>query len=336
MDRIIIWGAGNRGKKIINDGLVEKEEVLFYIDNDSSKREIENITVHTPDYLKSCKIKYDYILISTYYFIEIMCECFSLNIDLDKVIIGRVIASKSFERNTMLLKHVFPKLYENEKKYPVGLVSLNESDYFDDNCFLLDLKGIDYDYQSDYFRYRTFELTARHLKDVDGAVAELGVYKGNFSRYINKLFPDRKLYLYDTFTGFNEKEANDEIAKGRATENFVKSHIDGSLIDTMDKIHNKEHIYIRKGFFPNTIEEMDRNEQFAFVSLDVDFEESTYQGLKFFYPRLSDGGMIFLHDYTTYFLSGVREAVNRYEAELKMKMKKISLADRAGTLVIIK
>ena len=33
--------------------------------------------------------------------------------------------------------------------------------------------------------------------------SELGVYRGRFARCINRLLPDRKLYLFDSFQGFD-------------------------------------------------------------------------------------------------------------------------------------
>ena len=47
-------------------------------------------------------------------------------------------------------------------------------------------------------------------KDLPGNVAELGVYKGKFARYINRYFPGRKLYLFDTFAGFDKRDADRE------------------------------------------------------------------------------------------------------------------------------
>ena len=42
--------------------------------------------------------------------------------------------------------------------------------------------------------------------NVEGNVAELGVFQGEFAKYINESFYDRKFYLFDTFEGFNEKD----------------------------------------------------------------------------------------------------------------------------------
>lgn len=53
----------------------------------------------------------------------------------------------------------------------------------------------------DHIRLATLELVSYEInsKNIKGNVAELGVYKGKFARYINKMFPDRNLYLFDTF-----------------------------------------------------------------------------------------------------------------------------------------
>ena len=59
-------------------------------------------------------------------------------------------------------------------------------------------------------------------------------------------------------------------------------------------------------------------------------------GLEFFYPRLAEGGVIFLHDYNSAFLGGVKQAVKRYEKKVGSRLKKVPFADRAGTIVIVK
>lgn len=46
--------------------------------------------------------------------------------------------------------------------------------------------------------------------------------------------------------------------------------------------------------------------------------------------------MIFIHDYNTFFLEGVRAAVKRFEDASGKRLKKLPLADRAETLVILK
>src|ERR1022692_3821606 len=60
----------------------------------------------------------------------------------------------------------------------------------------------------DYIRLSTLELVSHEInrKNLEGSVAELGVYKGKFARYINQYFPKRSLYLFDTFEGFDNRD----------------------------------------------------------------------------------------------------------------------------------
>src|SRR5262245_47355138 len=60
----------------------------------------------------------------------------------------------------------------------------------------------------DYNRYSSLELCAYEIinNGVPGNIAELGVYQGVFASKLNEVFPDRKLYLFDTFQGFSSKD----------------------------------------------------------------------------------------------------------------------------------
>ena len=101
---------------------------------------------------------------------------------------------------------------------------------------------------------------------------------------------------------------------------------------------------IRKGFFPRTIEEAEKNEKFCLVSLDADLYEPILEGLRFFYPRLSQGGYILIHDYNNLdiignqyiTLNGVKKAVKDYEKESGINLCKIPISDRNGTLIVTK
>ena len=56
----------------------------------------------------------------------------------------------------------------------------------------------------DYIRISSLELVAKEIyeNNIEGAVAELGVFRGRFAQFINQAFFDRDFYLFDTFEGF--------------------------------------------------------------------------------------------------------------------------------------
>ena len=166
-----------------------------------------------------------------------------------------------------------------------------------------------------------------------GETAELGVFRGEFAQYINIAFPDKKLYLFDTFEGFDACEALKEVRNGNATDAFVEAYKQTSIGDVIQKMTYLDQVEIKQGYFPDSLQGLE--ETFAFVSIDVDFEDSVYEGLKYFYPRLAEGGYIFVHDYNSSLL-GVERAADRFEKEMGGKICKMPLCDANGTLVISK
>ena len=180
--------------------------------------------------------------------------------------------------------------------------------------------------EGDYVRLKTLEALCRRLGTVPGAVAELGVYRGDFARCLNALLPERTLYLFDTFSGFDPEEA-----RGYG-EGFVRAHENTTVRAVLARLPHPEKAVLRPGLFPDSARGLE--ERFALVSLDVDLEESSYAGLRWFLPRMAPGGYLLLHDYNSPRLPGVRAAVERYEAETGQRLRAVPLCDINGSLVI--
>ena len=191
-------------------------------------------------------------------------------------------------------------------------------------------------YSSDYNRLRTFEVVVSEIQEnyVDGAVAELGVFKGEFAKYINGAFPDRKCYLFDTFEGFRRQEEIREKSLGNCGDAFIRRFKETSVKSVLEIMPNPDKIICVPGLFPESLNDLE--DIFAFVSIDVDFEQSIFDGITYFYPRLCSGGYIFIHDYNSSTLKGVKNAVKRYELENKIRLSKVPIPDLCGTLVITK
>ena len=121
-----------------------------------------------------------------------------------------------------------------------------------------------------------------------GDVAEIGVYQGEFSQKINEAFPDRKLFLFDTFSGFPSDD------KKYDQENLLHSHDDDFTKTSeklvLSKMKTPENCIIKKGRFPETATNLP--EKFVFVNIDTDLYLPSIEGLKYFYPKLSPGGMV--------------------------------------------
>lgn len=182
------------------------------------------------------------------------------------------------------------------------------------------------DLEGDYVRVRTLELLCAELGEVPGAAAELGVYRGGFARCLNALLPERTLFLFDTFEGFDTAEARGQGG------GFVEAHRNTSVERVLGLLPHPEKVVVRQGLFPAAAEGIE--ERFALVSLDVDLEESTLAGLRWFLPRMNKGACLLLHDYNNPRLPGVKAALRRFEEEQGIRLYKVPLCDVNGTLVI--
>lgn len=197
--------------------------------------------------------------------------------------------------------------------------------------FLSRERNIDKNY-FDYIRLATLELVAYEIKQKNlvGEVAELGVYKGKFARYINGHFADRKLYLFDTFEGFDERDVS--VEKKENFSSGAQNFSDTSVESVLKQMPFPEKCIPKKGFFPKTAEGI--NDQFVFVSLDADLYEPIYAGLHFFYPRLTSGGYIFVHDFNNNAYKGARKAVEQFCSEQHIGF--VPIPDSGGSAILCK
>jgi O-methyltransferase len=142
----------------------------------------------------------------------------------------------------------------------------------------------------DYFRYATLGLAVQRVLDerVEGAFAEVGVWRGETSAFLHRLAPERRLYLFDTFTGFPEAD----LAPGATDARFR----DTSEQAVRRRVGASQNIVLRPGYVPDTLAGLE-DERFSFVLLDLDLLEPTRASLEFFYPRLAAGGYLVMHDY---------------------------------------
>ncbi len=182
-------------------------------------------------------------------------------------------------------------------------------------------------------RAAVLELSSREIYryGIEGSTAELGVYRGDFAELINRYFPDRKLYLFDTFEGFDKKDVDVEIA-GNFSEATETSFSITSEEVVLGKMEHKENCIIRKGWFPDTAEGVE--DKFCFVSIDADLYQPILAGLEFFYPRLVHGGVIIIHDFNNKEYQGARQAVKEFCD--KNNTGYVCLPDTCGSAVIVK
>ena len=327
---IYIWGTGRLVGKVVGK-YIDAKDVKAFVDNDNSKKSYMGKPVVHPSDLRGKD--YDAIVVANLFRKEISEQCEELGIDLSKVIFAyencdMVDVNKDYAFVESVVGKRFSDVIKNRYHAIRGVET------YGDLCFANENVMGGY-FATDYVRMKCFELAVKEMrkKNVPGNVAEVGVFRGEFAQYINEAFPEKKLYLFDTFDGFDAKEAMKEMDNGHATQAFVEAYKQTSVGAVLQKMKHLDKVVIKQGFFPQSLEGLE--DDFSFVSIDCDFEDSIYECLKYFYPRLNQGGYLFVHDYNSD-LRGVERAVDRYEAENKIMLCKMPLCDCNGTLVVAK
>lgn len=325
--RTFIWGTG-RAMGAVVGRYIELDEVEAFIDNDRSKHNYMGKTVIPPEEIT--QHSYDAILVANQYREEIMKQCMELGINLEKVIfLYNNCILEDVNKDYEFVARVLGKKYADIVKNRYHVVRRMEG-Y--DKPF--EYTGGGYG-ETDYVRMECFDLAVKEInkRKLSGNVAEVGVFRGEFAQYINSAFPDKKLYLFDTFDGFDADEALREMKNGNCSDAFVEAYKQTNVMTVLNRMKYLDNVIIKQGFFPESINGLE--DVFAFVSIDVDFEQSIYEGLDYFYPRLEKGGYIFIHDYNGD-LRGVEKAVDQYEKDNEIMLCKMPLCDAGGTLVVMK
>jgi len=171
-----------------------------------------------------------------------------------------------------------------------------------------------------------------YKQNVAGSVAEAGVYRGEFAKMINHYFFDRKLYLFDTFSGFTSEDIDTDVSLEKTDAMFIGKFNNTSEELVMSKMPYPENCIIRKGHFPETTQGIE--EKFCFVNLDMDLFMPTLEGLRFFVPKMNEGGVILIHDYFNESFPNIKKAVDLFQSESNIKLIKIPIGD-AWSLAII-
>lgn len=330
LKKIMVFGNGGLWS-LIKQSLDEKKyEIIAFVNSDENLKGdyFEDSLIISVNEIKN--YEYDLILLASSN-VDLMYQQLS-DIPKEKIVSYDITSSKQFDNLILKVNNRIKEISNIDK---IESIMNKKSDIFS-ICTMNRLsreRNVELlDENTDFIRISSLELAANEIyeRNIEGNVAELGVYKGNFAKYINKLFPDRKLYLFDTFEGFNDIDVEYDLNQSysKLTTNFS----DTTLEQVIKKMPIQENLEIKKGYFPETA--IGLEDTFCFVSLDTDLYLPIYEGLKYFYPRLAKGGYIFIHDYNNNIFNGAKLAVRKYCEENSIPY--IPISDRLGTVIIAK
>lgn len=184
----------------------------------------------------------------------------------------------------------------------------------------------------DKIRFYSIWLQLKRIKEkeIQGELAELGVYKGQTASLIHHMLPERPLHLFDSFSGL-PKQVIREDCDGTVRPQTVKFE-NTSPEEVLKYIKGNGNIKIYEGIFPATTSGLEAT-KFAFVHIDADLYQSTIDALNFFYPRMVKSGVIIIHDYHHNW-EGVKKAVDEFEKDIPEFFAPV--ADMYGSVILIK
>ena len=181
----------------------------------------------------------------------------------------------------------------------------------------------------DLARFYTIYLNVNQVLEdrVPGDFVELGVYKGNSAKLLASLGrrQNRHLYLFDTFTGFDSRDL-------RGMDSGTRNDFADTSLKTVQKLVGTEGVTYVPGFFPDSTSQIEMPERIAIAHIDCDLYEPMKAGLEWFYPRLSTGGILLLHDYSSGYWPGAKRAIDEFFE--KRPEKPVLAADKSGTALI--
>jgi hypothetical protein len=159
----------------------------------------------------------------------------------------------------------------------------------------------------------------RQTLQVDGEVAECGVYRGatliTVGLYLAETGTAKTLYGLDSFEGFDEGVEHDIQLKGAADSEKRRGGFSSTsyeeLLNRLKTYGLDRKVFLIKGYFEHTLKCLSAR-RFSFVHLDCDIYQSYKQCLEFFYPRLNAGGIILVDEYNDPPWPGCNKAVDEF------------------------
>ncbi len=159
--------------------------------------------------------------------------------------------------------------------------------------------------------------------NIKGDFVECGVWKGGSCMLIALMLKDagiedRKIWLYDTFSGMAEPGGNDgkneshEWQKKKISEKVNEwcladiKEVEDNMRSTL---YPRDNILLIKGKVEDTIPSNSPG-RIALLRLDTDWYESTKHELTYLFPLLEKKGILIIDDYGTW--EGARKAVEEY------------------------
>lgn len=161
-------------------------------------------------------------------------------------------------------------------------------------------------------REELFEFLGNNL-----IIAEIGVFKGDFSKFIFNNLKPKELFLVDIFEGYAGSGDKDG-------DNMQFTYLENEYESLKSYFKQDENVHIIKENSKNFILSLD-DEYLDLIYIDGDHEYSGVKDdLNNSYNKIKNGGYICGHDYVSPRFDGVVKAVNEFCVEKGLEINYIT------------
>lgn len=162
-------------------------------------------------------------------------------------------------------------------------------------------------------------------KHIQLPTVECGVYKGLASSLMQMYHPQEH-HVFDSFEGLSAPTDRDNGTAQRSGKFAC------DLQTVQHNLRDYDQIHFYKGWIPTVFQQADPDREYRFVHIDVDFYDPIYTSLKYFWPKVCNGGVIVVDDYGYRDYPGARKAVVNFCVQNNLSWVPLS----TGNAIILK
>lgn len=150
----------------------------------------------------------------------------------------------------------------------------------------------------------------RLSNELPGDLAECGSFEGASAFFMCQASTHGILCVFDSFEGISEPDVVDTSTAPNVTQ-WSKGDMLSSEAQLRANLAHVASVRVFAGWIPKRFDEV-QERKFRVVHVDVDLYQPTRDSLEFFYPRLSDGGVIIMDDYGFLTCPGAKLAADEF------------------------
>ncbi len=233
-----------------------------------------------------------------------------------KVIFNAMIKGDEWSK-FFLAEKISGLIYERYKFSEFGRIFLYDNNFIQ---YYKSFEGSE-NYHS-FDRKYTLDQLMKLVASLDGDMAECGAYKGASSFLICRRIAGlgKKHHIFDSFEGLSAPITEDGSY-------WKKRDLVSSEEIIRENLKEFDFVVYHKGWIPEKFNDVS-DTRFCFVHLDIDLFQPTLDSLRFFYERMTPGGIILCDDYGFITCPGARKAMDSFF--INMREEIVSLPTGQG------